>query len=99
VRKALFSKHEMAAGVRDCGMMEGCLNTQSASSNGCILVPRFSPLGERAGIFGDPQARLISLVRRGKKHSVGRVARCIGAGTTAGADGHGIGPVETTAYT
>jgi len=33
--------------------------------------------------FGDPQARLITLVRRTKKQSAARVRRRIGLGTTA----------------
>lgn len=43
----------------------------------------FQPLAYVQGIFGDPQARLITLVRRTKKPSAARVARRIGPGTTA----------------
>jgi hypothetical protein len=45
--------------------------------------PGFHPLAYVQGIFGDPQARLITLVRRTKKQSAARVARRIGLGTTA----------------
>ena len=61
--------------------------------------PGFRPLETVQGLFGDPQARLITLVRRGKKQFVALVERCIGAGTTGGADGHGTCPVGTTAFT
>lgn len=46
--------------------------------------PGFQPLAYVQGIFGDPQARLITLVRRTKKRSAARVVRRIGPGTTAG---------------
>ena len=52
--------------------------------------PGFHPLAYVQGIFGDPQARLITLVRRRKKHSAARVAQRIGPGTTAGNDASGI---------
>jgi hypothetical protein len=42
----------------------------------------FRPLASVQGIFGDPQARLITLVRRGKKRSAERAEQRIGAGTT-----------------
>ena len=61
--------------------------------------PGFRPLESEQGLFGDPQARLITLVRQGKKRSAGPAARCIRAGTTAGADGHGTFFVGTTAFT
>jgi hypothetical protein len=44
--------------------------------------PGFHPLAYVQGIFGDPQARLITLVRRTKKRFAARVARRIGPGTT-----------------
>ena len=51
------------------------------------------------GIFGDAHARLIRLVRRGKKQSAEPVGRRIGVGTTAGNVGRGICRVGTTAFT
>lgn len=42
-------------------------NTQNPSSGGCISVPGFRTLQTVHGIFGDAHARLIRLVRRGKK--------------------------------
>lgn len=51
------------------------------------------------GIFGDAHARLICLVRRGKKPSAERAGQCIGAGTTAGNAEHEICPVAIIAFT
>jgi len=59
----------------------------------------FRTLETVQGLFGDPQARLITLVRRGKKHSAGPAAPCTLAGTTGDADGRGICPAGTTAFT
>jgi hypothetical protein len=50
------------------------------------------------GIFGDPQARLIALIRRSKKRFAGRAARSTTAGTTAGSDEFGICPVADIAF-
>jgi hypothetical protein len=61
--------------------------------------PGFRPLAYVQGIFGDPQARLITLVRRTKKQSAARVARPIGPGTTADNGVCGIcrvGTIEST---
>jgi hypothetical protein len=44
--------------------------------------PGFRPLQTIIGLFGDPRARLIRLVRRGKKRSAVYVARRTGFGTT-----------------
>jgi hypothetical protein len=43
--------------------------------------PGFIPGRTIRGIFGDPQARVVSLTRRAKKQSAGRVARRIVTGT------------------
>jgi hypothetical protein len=51
------------------------------------------------GIFGDPQVRLITLVRRSKKRSAGRAARSTTAGTTAGSDEYEICPAADIAST
>ena len=51
------------------------------------------------GIFGDPQARLITLIRRTKKRSAGRAARSTTAGTTARSDEFGICPAGVIAFT
>jgi len=59
----------------------------------------FRPLARVVGMFGDPRARLVTLVRRGKKRSVGAVAPFTAAGTTAGAAAHGICPAAATAST
>ncbi len=61
--------------------------------------PGFHPLAYVQGIFGDPQARLITLVRRTKKQSAAHVARRIGPGTTADNGGFGTcraGIIEST---
>ena len=44
--------------------------------------PGFHPLAYVQGIFRDPQARLITLVRRTKKQSAAPVARPTGPDTT-----------------
>lgn len=61
--------------------------------------PGFRPLQRVQGLFGEPGARLITLVRRGKKHSAVPAVRHIAAGTTAGADGYGICPAPIIAFT
>jgi transposase-like protein len=44
----------------------------------------FRPVPELRGVFGDPQARVITLVRRSKKHSAARAVERIEDGTTVG---------------
>jgi len=61
--------------------------------------PGFRPLARVQGLFGDPQARLITLVRRGKKRSAAPAVRFTVAGTTAADAGSGISPVPATAST
>jgi hypothetical protein len=60
--------------------------------------PGFRTLQTVHGIFGDAHARLIRLVRRGKKPSAEPVGRRIGVGTTAGNVGHGICRAGTSAF-
>jgi hypothetical protein len=55
----------------------------------------FHPLAYVQGIFGDAQARLITLVRRTKKQSAARVARRIGLGTTVDNAASGIFRADT----
>lgn len=45
--------------------------------------PGFRPEEVVKGVFGDPKARVITLVRRSKKRRVASVAWRIGTGTTA----------------
>jgi len=61
--------------------------------------PGFRPLQRVRGLFGEPGARLIRLVRRGKKRSVAAAVRLIAPGTTAGVGGYGICPAPITAST
>jgi hypothetical protein len=61
--------------------------------------PGFRPLPRVQGLFGEPGARLVTLVRREKKRSAVPVARRIAAGTTAGDGGYGICPARITAFT
>ena len=61
--------------------------------------PGFRPLERVQGLFGDPRARLITLVRRGKKRSVASAVRRTARGTTAEPVGSGICPVPITAST
>lgn len=44
--------------------------------------PGFRPQATVKGVFGDPKARVVTLVRRGKKQSAGAVAARSRAGTT-----------------
>lgn len=61
--------------------------------------PGMRPLHTVRGIFGEPTARVITLVRRSKK----RVAVCVGefrqAGTIGGYAGSAISPVATCVST
>jgi len=59
----------------------------------------FSPLQKLQGIFGDPQARLITLVRRGRKRSAAPAERFTSAGTIAGDVARGTWLAGTTAFT
>ena len=45
--------------------------------------PGFRPQATIKGVFGDPKARVVSLVRRGKKQSAGVAGKRSRAGTTA----------------
>ncbi len=67
----------------DCAM--GALRKRRRLLDG-YAFPGFPPLATVQGMFGDSRARLITLVRRGKKLSAARAGRCIGATTTARAD-------------
>ncbi|MEI6723771.1 MAG: hypothetical protein WCO67_23670, partial [Betaproteobacteria bacterium] len=44
--------------------------------------PGFRPQPTVRGVFGDPNARVITLVRRSKKRSAGAVVDCTRVGTT-----------------
>lgn len=59
--------------------------------------PGFRPLEKIRGLFGDPKARVITLVRRSKKPSATPVAGCTPAGTTKDSDGYATSPVEIRA--
>jgi hypothetical protein len=61
--------------------------------------PCFRPLQRVQGMFGDPKARLITLVRRGKKRSAAPAARHTAAGTTEGTDEFGTCPAPITVFT
>jgi hypothetical protein len=61
--------------------------------------PGFRPRATVQGLFGDPHARLVTLVRRGKKRSAAHVARFTEAGTTVRGDGFGICPAVRTGFT
>ena len=57
----------------------------------------FRPLAAIRGVFGDPKARVITLVRRSKKQSVVPAAKRIRGGTTEGSGRHAICPAATPA--
>ncbi len=61
--------------------------------------PGFRPRATVRGVFGDPKVRILPLQRRGKKHSVGRVAVGIARFTTTRSVGFGICPVATRVST
>jgi len=56
--------------------------------------PGFTPRGVLSGIFGDPQARVVHLARRGKKRSVGPAGPSIAATTTGTGAKSAIWPVR-----
>ena len=60
--------------------------------------PGFRPLEKIRGIFGDPKARVITLVRRSKKPSATPVAEGTKAGTTRSCDEFATSPVATLVF-
>jgi hypothetical protein len=54
------------------------------------------PLEPIKGVFGDPHARVVTLVRRSKKRFAGRVVAHIKAGTTGARDEYAICPAGHT---
>jgi hypothetical protein len=61
--------------------------------------PGFSPEHTLSGIFGDPRARVIRLIRRGKKPFAIPVVSSIALSTTGRPAGSAICPVPTSAFT
>ena len=61
--------------------------------------PGFRPRASVVGVFGDPQARIVRLERRGKKPGVGRAAGVHVESTSAGFDGCEIFRQEKLAST
>jgi hypothetical protein len=61
--------------------------------------PGFSPEHTWSGIFGDPQARVIRLIRRGKKQFAVPVACSIALSTTGRPVKFAICPVPSSAFT
>ena len=57
--------------------------------------PGLRPLGEVRGVFGNPKARVVTLVRRSKKLSAENVARRTWSGTTARDGACAIFPATT----
>ena len=60
--------------------------------------PGFRPRQRVQGMFGDPAARLVTLVRRGKKRSAAPAVRRIAAGTTGDDGVYGICPAPIIAF-
>ena len=60
--------------------------------------PDFRPESTVRGLFGDPKARLVRLVRRGKKRLAACVDKCNEPSTTARVGGHATSPVATRVY-
>jgi len=61
--------------------------------------PGFRPLPTVRGVFGDPKARVIALVRRSKKRSAAAAVEFIPGGTTGAHAGFAISRVGTNAST
>ena len=61
--------------------------------------PGFRPLEMVKGIFGDHKARVITLVRRSKKHFAALVVERTPAGTTGRLGGFATCPVATRVFT
>jgi hypothetical protein len=59
----------------------------------------FSPRHAVFGIFGEPRARVVGLVRRGKKRLAERAGLFINRSTTERFEGYGICRAETCAST
>jgi len=59
--------------------------------------PGFRPLVTVQGVFGDPKARVVTLIRRSKKRSAEAAARRTTPGTTALDVGSAIWLLPTTA--
>ena len=57
--------------------------------------PGFRPEPTVRGVFGDPKARVITLVRRSKKRLAAAVVGFIRAGTTESSGGREIFPAAT----
>jgi hypothetical protein len=61
--------------------------------------PGFRPSKTVVGIFGDPSARVITLIRRSKKRAALCAAARVGDGTTERPGGSAIFPAATDAST
>lgn len=61
--------------------------------------PGFRPQHTVSGIFGDPKARVIRLVRRGKKRRAEFAALFIIRSTTGRSEGFGTSPAGTCGFT
>jgi hypothetical protein len=59
--------------------------------------PGFVPQATMRGVFGDPQAVVITLRRRQKKPSATSAAKRTGPATTSGLDAFAIFPAATSA--
>jgi len=60
--------------------------------------PGFRPQATVKGVFGDPNARVVTLVRREKKQSAGVVAARSRAGTTTSSGRSATYPVVTPGF-
>ena len=61
--------------------------------------PGFRPLSSVRGVFGDPEARVVTLVRRSKKPSAVVAGRAASHGTTVSDGGYGTYRLVTSACT
>jgi len=61
--------------------------------------PGFRPHSTVRGVFGDPKARVITLVRRSKKRSVVAARERTGSGTTGACGARAICPAAMRVFT
>src|SRR5216683_7287833 len=69
----------------DCGVGRLVLVTSTKRRRllDAYRFPGFRPMEDVRGVFGDPHARIVTLVRRSKKRHAAHAGECIPGGTIA----------------
>ena len=88
----ILAGKDFIAGSELASCTHGYLSETKAAARGCVCLPGFRPSPAIRGIFGDPQASVMELVRRSKKQPVGAVGGFTGDGTIAASGGCAICP-------